>query len=506
MARTSTSRVAVAAGSQLAADAGAAVAADGGNAVDAAIAASLILMISEPGVCAPGAGGFVTTRMPAEEPVTIDANIAMPGMGADPARFGVSTRTVSMEYGGGVTTTVGYESVGTPGGIAGLGAAWSKWGSCPWRVVVEPAVDLARRGFPLSTASHLYLEYTHESIFGWHPTSHRAVHDGDRLRGVGELITVDGLADALARLGEAGAADAYTGELAAVMAADLEAGGSIVTADDLRSYAPTERASVVSRLGQWEVATNPPPSIGGATLSAMLQLATSRGDHPPTVDDLISAQERAVRYRSDHLDTAQHLEAATKELLDRLTDDGDALWRSSPSTVHASAVGADGAACAITMSAGYGSGVVAGDTGFWMNNSLGEVELNRRGFHGLPIGQRLPSNMAPTVAVRDDGAVVAIGSPGADRITTSIQQVLVQIASGVDAQDAVDAPRLHAEVDGEDTVVAYEPGLEIPETYASRRFEEPHMFFGGVAVAMLDPGEGLIGAADARRAGGVALS
>ena len=160
----------------MAADAGAEVSRLGGNAADSAIAAAMVLLISEPGICAPGAGGFITVRSAGEEPVTIDANVAMPGLGADPDRFGAFTRQATMEYGGGVTTTVGYESIATPGGIAGLGHAWTNWGSIPWTEVLAPAAALARSGMPLSDAAYLYLGYSHELIFGWHPVSHEALH------------------------------------------------------------------------------------------------------------------------------------------------------------------------------------------------------------------------------------------------------------------------------------------------------------------------------------------
>jgi len=99
----------------------------------------------------------------------------------------------------------------------------------------------------------------------------------------------------------------------------------------------------------------------------------------------------------------------------------------SPSTVHTSAVDDTGLACSITVSAGYGSGAVIPGYGFGLNNSLGELELTTEGLHALPTGQRLLSNMAPTVGRSNDGEVLAIGSPGADRITSAIATVLLAL-------------------------------------------------------------------------------
>lgn len=505
-------RVVIAAGSQTAADSGAQIAEDGGNAIDAAIGAAMVLMISEPGICAPGAGGFITLRRPGEHPVTVDANVAMPGLGVDPARFGVFSRQVSMEYGGGVTTVVGYESIAIPGGLAGLGEVWTRWGRAPWAEVLAPAVALARVGIRLSEAAHVYLGYAHDQIFGWHPISHASIHDahGELLK-PGSVVEVPGLADTLTELGERGARDFYQGEIARVLVKDLVEGGSLITAADLAAYMPTIRPALRSTVGPWDVYTCPPPSIGGVTLTAMLELATASfstdsamGYQPPTADQLIASQAAVLRYRRDHLDRAEDLGVETKALLDRLADGDHLGWISSPSTVHASAVGDDGSACSITMSAGYGSGVVAGSTGMWMNNSLGEAELNRRGFHTMEVGAHLPSNMAPTIAIRQDGAVLSVGSPGADRITTALQQVLLAIGSGRDLQGAVDAPRLHVEPAGDKLTVAYEAGLALPSDVSTRCFDEPHMFFGAVAAAMFDPDRGLTAAADLRRGGGVA--
>ena len=116
-------RVSIASGSQLSADAGAAVADEGGNAVDAAVAAVMVSMCTDPGIIAPGAGGFITVWPDGEDPVVIDAYAEMPGRGLPPERFGEGGREVWLEYGGGMHTIVGHGSVAVPGAIAGFGVA-----------------------------------------------------------------------------------------------------------------------------------------------------------------------------------------------------------------------------------------------------------------------------------------------------------------------------------------------------------------------------------------------
>ncbi len=133
----------------------------------------------------------------------------------------------------------------------------------------------------------------------------------------------------------------------------------------------------------------------------------------------------------------------------------------SPSTATVSVVDDEGDACAITVSSGYGSGVMTPGTGIWLNNALGEQELLHGGPHSLAPGTRLTSNMAPSVARRDsDGAVLAISSPGSDRIPTAIAQVYALYThGGLSLREAVEHPRLHVRV-REDVVVDYEDDLD----------------------------------------------
>jgi len=172
--------------------------------------------------------------------------------------------------------------------------------------------------------------------------------------------------------------------------------------------------------------------------------------------------------------------------------------------VHTSACDSDGLACAITASSGYGSGEMPERTGLWLNNSLGELELNRRGLDAGPPGARLPSNMAPGIA-RSGSSVLAFGTPGADRITTALQQFLINyIQIGMSLDDSIAAPRLHYEARERPPRVAVEPGIEFGDLDIEEvRFPSPSMYFGGVAATSHDPVQGLAAAADPRREGGI---
>jgi gamma-glutamyltranspeptidase/glutathione hydrolase len=146
---------------------------------------------------------------------------------------------------------------------------------------------------------------------------------------------------------------------------------------------------------------------------------------------------------------------------------------------------------------------MADNTGIWLNNCLGELELNRHGLSAAPPGKRLPSNMAPGVA-RNSGSVLAIGSPGADRITTALHQFLINfLQRGLDLNDAVAHPRMHLKLDDAASDLAVEPGLDPPDSrFPVTRFSALNMYFGGVVAALGKTRGEFEAAADPRREGG----
>ena len=162
----------------------------------------------------------------------------------------------------------------------------------------------------------------------------------------------------------------------------------------------------------------------------------------------------------------------------------------SPSTVHTSTVDSTGAACSVTVSAGYGSGVIPPGTGIWMNNCLGEIELNRRGFHALAPGHEThTSNMAPTIARHEDGRVLSVGSPGAARITTAILETVLNFTElGMSlAEPSSNPASMWNSTRTAEWQVAYEGSSTHRQLgYPLRRFETIDMFFGGVGAAYWD--------------------
>ena len=504
-------RTLIAAASEAAADAGNADAAAGGTADDAAIAAVLASMTTELGIVSPGAGGFITIWPGNDQPIVIDAYAEMPGRG-QPSSVAVTTDRVHMGYGGGMHTVVGWGSVAIPGAIAGFDTASKRYGAIPWADLFYPSVTLARDGFEVSQASAYYLEYAHDVIYGWDPETAPIYHrsDGSPVQ-AGDVVVIEDLARCLEIIAHEGARALFRGAIGSALVRACAERGGLITAHDLEEYQPVVRPPARIGLHGWDVATNAPPAVGGTTLSALLTIIERLHIDGWTASDVATyaaAQDAVFSFRREHLDGDLDRFAGADMLHDlAVAGDLEAIHR-SPSTVHTSAVDETGLACSVTVSAGYGSGAVIPGYGFGLNNSLGEIELTSEGLHALPAGQRLLSNMAPTVARSKDGEVLAIGSPGADRITTAISTVLLNhVVCGMPLEEAVSAPRLHAErFDGQPTL-AFEPGIDVSKVEGLELRPLPHhsMYFGGVQAAALKPDASFVGAADPRRTGAVRI-
>ncbi|MGA8246343.1 MAG: gamma-glutamyltransferase [Nocardioides sp.] len=487
------SALAVAAPNDAAADAAEAVARQGGNAVDAALAAALVAMVNEIGIVSVSSGGFVTVQPAGRGPAyTVDGWMDMPGRGLATIEPSASTWDVSTGYGGGVDLTIGPGSVAVHGSLAAFGEAHARDGRLPWREIVAPAIEVARAGFPLTSASRYYLDFVHDDVFGWDAASRSALHGPGGEVTTGDVVVPD-LADSLRLIADEGPGVLYDGELADRISRDVLDRGGLLSREDLTAYRAVVRPALVTRAAGWSLATTPPPSVGGVCVAAMLRLLLD-GDQawdPADVELLVRVQRAVLGHRLDALDHATDLVAAARAFLERVDRDHLAVLEAG-STAHVSATDRSGEACAVTFSSGYGSGMIARGTGIWLNNCLGEQELHPAGLYAAAPGTRLLSNMTPTVARHDDGSTLAIGSPGADRITTAIVQVLAGFLSGLTLQEAVDHPRVHVHRAGRPDEVV-------------RRESELSMYFGGVGATLVDADGGLVAAGDPRRAGAVRL-
>jgi gamma-glutamyltranspeptidase / glutathione hydrolase len=465
--------------SGIASDIGAAILARGGNAVDAAVATAFALAVTYPSAGNIGGGGFMVVRTPAGEAITIDYREVAPL---------ASTPTMYLDSAGrivGRMTSTGWMAPGVPGTVRGMETAHKRFGKLPWRDVVLPAAELAERGFVLTPSLARSINGEVSRGMAPYPSSVAAYgKPGGGEWQPGDTIVLRDLGRSIRAIATDGPDAFYTGWIADSIDAAMRANGGIITRRDLAQYQARVREPVRGTYKGYEIISMPPPSSGGVALVQMLNILEpfdlrAMGQWSAESQHLqIEAMRRAYLDRArflgdpdfvqvpvDRLTSKEHARqvAATidRQRASRSAELGaDILSRpagqESDETTHFSVVDRDGMAVAntYTLEAGYGSHVVVPGTGMILNNEMGD--FNRRpgytdstGVIGTPAnliapGKRMLSSMTPTIVTRDGQLVLVTGSPGGRTIINTVFNIVLNVVEfGMDARQAVDAPRLH---------------------------------------------------------------
>lgn len=459
--------------------------------------------VAEPFFASLGGSAFVVVRTPDGKVEVVDGNNAMP-ITAPTAPGQGAERVYFPDYADGMFTQIGGGSVAVPGALAAIGRAWEIGGHIEWEALFAPAIEAASQGFPMPRTSAYYLSVTWDTVWSKYPEARALFSEGGVPIREGHHLVQGQLADTLRVVATQGAQAFFGGEVGRSVIDSIQTDGGFMSIDDLIGYKPAVREPVSTTAFGWRIATNPPPAIGGAVLTHMLALLEGHspsleslpGDTPERIRAIADAQRTALNVRKERYQDPSQVGGALADVLASLRG---SIPR-DPSTTHTSCTDSDGHACSLTESNGYGSGLVA--AGILLNNTLGEEELNPMGLHGLVPGGRCHSNMAPSIASGDD-LLVALGSPGADRIVTALAQVFLRLAvDGMSLTDAIAAPRAHLTAREEGEVLCYEPGLPGENVgLKPRAYDDIHMFFGGVNAASV-ASDGTVDAAhDPRRSG-----
>ncbi len=470
----------MAAGHRLTAEAGANVLRAGGTALDAAIASIAMACVCEPVLCSPGGTGFAMVRDGATGAISlIDFFAQTPLVSRQPE--GVGVRVVHADFGpASQAFRVGPAASATPGFVAGVEALHAAGASWPLADLFASAIDAARSGVRVTPFQH-YLSTVVRPILIASPAAADLFAPGGEVLAVGDLFRNPGLAQCLETL----ATDGFVGSDVGLACIAAQSDEGHLTAADFESYSVVERRPVSVQVGECTVHMNPLPAASGTLISHSLRHLHGAG--PVAVARALSATSQA-RARSG-ADLA----------------DLDAVTVRQRGTSHVSVIDASGTACAVSVSNGEGNGELVDGFGFMLNNILGEEDVNPHGPNGWPVDTRLSSMMCPTMIESPDGALVALGSGGSNRIRSAIAQVIVELClSGAELDDAVAAPRLHVESGHLDFEDLYDPQVrdELCRLFADHRaWPEPNLFFGGVHAARLDAEGGFTGRGDARRDG-----
>ena len=507
-------RIAIAGGSPETAAAGARIAGLGGNATDVAAAAALTATVAEVLMASLGGSAFLMVRRPGRTAELIDGGDMAPDVAGRQPPGQDAFRSVHLPYGDGIEVMAGHASVGVPGMLAAVELAWKRHGTLPWSEIVAPALELARQPIPLGRTTADWLGLAGRLLFFEQPESRGCFfRDGDRPLREGELFQIPDLAQSFEAISEQGAAALYCGDLGILFAREIVDHGGLVSRRDLANYQALVRKPLTARSAGFNLALNPAPAVGGAAVGMLIHLLESEWRRCSRDAERArlwaQVQSCLVRLRTGGSLPSECQDAAVRRFLEGTHLARHARALQSPHTTHLSVASEDGWLVSVTMSNGYGSGITIPGTGIPCNNSLGEPELNPHGYHSAPAASRLISNMAPTVAWHSDGRCLAIGSPGASRITTSIAQVWARYAfEGAGFEKAVTAPRLHVESFEDGIRAQCEPGIDtslLTAEFTVRSFDRPDMYFGAVKLAGIDAQGRVHAVADERRHGGVEI-
>jgi gamma-glutamyltranspeptidase/glutathione hydrolase len=422
--------------------------------------------------------------------------------------------------------------------------AWKAHGKLPWRRLVDPAVGLAREGFMVTDGLARSLRSVAPALAPY-PASVAQFTRGGVAYEPGDVLKQPDLADTLERIAEDGPAGFYEGRTAELVEKEMKAHGGLVTRADLRAYRALRRAPLVGAYRGHEVLAVPPVSSGGAALLTMLNVLegydlTSRGfGSAANVHVMAEAMRRAYADRARHLgDPAFNPDLPLARLLSRehalalrKTIDETKASVSSPErftwpgesdeTTHLSVMDADRGAVSLTytLEDSYGSKIVVPGAGFLLNNEMGDFNAGpglttAEGLVGTEPnlaapGKRMLSSMTPTIVVKDGKPLLVAGSPGGRTIINTVLQVVLNVVDfGMNAQEAVDAPRFHHQW-LPDRILYEQRGLS-PDTVALLRGRGHRVEEGtvqGVAnVIRYDAREDVLeGAADRRAADAAAV-
>ncbi|HRO94000.1 gamma-glutamyltransferase [Citricoccus sp.] len=515
---------AVAAAHPAAVEAGMQILAAGGNAADAAVATAFAVAVVEPYASGIGGGGSAILAGPGQTPIAYDYREVVAQDGRIPA-----------------------SGTGIPGFVAGLAEIHAAHGALDWAEVLDPAIELAETGFPVSE----FLDQRMRADFG--PASLEGLghfHDasGEPLAAGQTLIQQD-LARTMTTLAQGGPEAFYTGTLAQ----DLTTVEGL-DAVSLAAYAPEQMAPVSGPFGDYQVLSAAPP-LPGAALIQQLQLtqALDIQDHTPGtagyVDRLsaawIAAEGSVTHFfgdpdvvevpldrLTDPVANAQIAEkvsllagGASIDPLDGTAGTEDAAVSAAGvratagpvtagNTTHLSVVDADGFTVSMTntLTSFWGGSASAYVGGFFLNNQLSRFDTEASDANQPGPGRKSVSWSAPTMVLDGQGRpVLALGSPGGHQIPNILTGVLVAWGlQGASLQEAVDAPRFHLQ-DGV-LAVEQEPSTELAELIRARdwelqRTEREQAIFGSVQALAIDYDTGQItGAKDPRREADVSIA
>ncbi len=449
----------------------------GGNAVDAAVAMGFALEVTYPYAGNIGGGGFMVIHLKDGKNTSIDYREKAPL---------AATRNMFQDSSGNYIPALsqsGAASAGVPGTVAGLIYALKNYGTMPLRDVIQPAIDLAKNGWPLDlNTAESFKNYLID--FQKFPSSYKIFSKNGKPYEEGEIFKQPDLAHTLELIESNGTDGFYKGEVADLLIKQIKSLGGYINREDLDNYKPVERTPAEGTYRGYHIISMPPSSSGGIALIEALnilenyQLKKEDWGSSQYIHRLVETMKYVFADRTFFLGDEDYVHVPKKGLLSKeyaksifnkiekenniavpsseIKAGNPSKYIESNETTHFSVYDQYGNAVSstYTINSAYGSKIVVDGAGFLLNNEMDDFSskigaANQFGLIGsisnsIEPGKRPLSSMTPTIVLKNDKPYIIVGSPGGSRIITVVLQVIINCLDfGMNIQDAIDAPRIH---------------------------------------------------------------
>ena len=447
----------------------------GGNAYDASIAIAFTLAVVLPRAGNIGGGGFmVMYDKETEKSYSIDYREKAPLL---------STKDMYLNQDGSfndqMLSTFGYLSIGVPGTVAGLWDVHKKFGSLPWSVLLEDAINLAEKGFEITPFLADILFKYNEKLSFFNETKN--IFQVSYPNFEGELLIQTDLAKTLKIISEKGRDGFYKGSVANKIAKAMKDNNGLITKSDLENYNPVWRKPLISQYRGNNVITMGPPSSGGLHIIQMLNILENydlkeiNHNSKEYINLLTEVMKYAYSDRSKYLGEPDFYDVPVEKITSkqygkRIFNDieigqskpvgevkpGMYLETESHETTHFSVADSDGniVSSTYTLNSTFGSGVVIGGTGIVMNNEMDDFSAapgipNQFNLLGAEANEIAPnkrplSSMTPTIVMKNNELFFTTGSPGGSRIISAVLQSILNIIDfDMNLEETTKARRIH---------------------------------------------------------------
>ena len=533
----------------LASEVGLKILKEGGNAIDAAVAVGYTLAVVDPCCGNIGGGGFMTLHLADGRNIFVNFRERAPLK---------ATRDMYLNDKGEVApgrSTRGYLAVGVPGTVMGLDTVLQKYGTMTRKQVMEPAIKLAEEGFVLQRGDvdimtgsgnrgDLDALSGPSKVFAEEPNIAAIFLKDGKPYKPGDRLVQTNLAKTLSLIEKDGPDAFYKGPIADAIVRASDTHGGILGKADFESYRVEQTKPVECDYRDYRVISSPPPSSGGTTLCEILNIIEAyplgkMGFHSAAATHvMVEAMRHAYLDRNTLLGDPDFVKAPVARLIskdyaariraaiqpDKATPSDELKQGAAPhegdNTTHYSVVDVKGNAVSTTytINSYFGANVMAGDTGFFLNNEMDDFtsKVGTANLYGLvqgsnnaiEPGKRPLSSMSPTVALKKGQLSMVFGSPGGSRIITTALETFVNVVDyGMNIQEAVDAPRFHHQ--WQPDVIQHEPYAFSQDTIdklatMGYRFKS-YGPWGAAEAILVEPATGMLtGSTDNRHPAGAA--